>query len=79
MAKKTSTSHEHDHDPRRQAYLSFNGKIDQTITGVGLFSKGIPPEPVSDSIARQFETDEMKALGWIVEWRDESQQSEGKE
>ena len=54
---------------KKQAYLSFQGKTDQTITGVGLFSKGIPPEPVSDSIARQFEADEMKSLGWVVEWK----------
>lgn len=55
-----------------QAYLSFRGEGDRIVTGLGLFSKGIPPEPVSDSIARQFESEEMKNLGWVVEWRDPS-------
>jgi len=75
MAKKEgdrqqAIGNSEERSPRRRAYLSFKGEADQIVTGVGLFAKGIPPEPVADSIARQFETDEMKALGWVVEWRD---------
>lgn len=54
---------------KKQAYLSYAGPGERIISGVGLFAKGIPPEPVRTSIANQYSTDEMKALGWIVEWK----------
>ncbi len=75
--QKVKGSRQGEHEPRaratsRQAYLSFRGDGEYKIMGVGLFAKGLPAEPVSDSVAHQYETEEMKALGWVVEWRDPS-------
>lgn len=53
----------------RNPYLSYSGPGTRIIGGVGMFSRGIPAEPVSLSIANQYSTEEMKALGWVVEWK----------
>lgn len=58
----------------RQAYLSYTGPELRVMGGVGDFSKDLPPLPVSDSIANQYESEEMKSLGWVVERRGEAQE-----
>ena len=55
----------------KQAYLSYTGTETRSLGGVGIFAAHLPPLQVSESIAHQYETDEMKALGWVVVWKDE--------
>ena len=76
MAKRIADTEGGHAGPPQQVrpYLSFQGEGDRTITGVGLFrGKGVDPLPVSDSIAHQYETDEQKDLGWVVEWKEGAQ------
>ncbi len=52
------------------AYLSYHGPGERSIGGIGDFAKGKEPVAVENSIARQYESKDMRALGWRVEWRD---------
>ena len=51
------------------AYLSYVGPGERSIGGIGDFAKGKEPVAVENSIARQYESKDMRALGWRVEWR----------
>ncbi len=57
-------------DRAPRAYLSFTGETKPTILGVGEFSKETGPVAVADDVARQYESAEMKAIGWVVEWKE---------
>lgn len=52
-----------------QAYLTYTGEGLRRIGGVGEFSKNLPALPVSTSIAVQYDTPEMRELGWVVSAR----------
>lgn len=58
--------------PTGQAYLSYTGDGMRRIGGVGEFNKKLPALPVSTSIGRQYDTDEMRERGWVVKWVDEN-------
>jgi len=47
-------------------YLTYTGPAPRSIGGVGVFAKDLPPLEVTESIANQYDTDEMHALGWVV-------------
>jgi len=49
-----------------QTYLKFNGQERHMILGIGDFHADLPALPVPESIANQYDTEEMKALGWVV-------------
>jgi hypothetical protein len=53
-----------------QHYLKFNGPELHRILGIGDFHADLPALPVPESIANQYDTEEMKALGWVV-WKNE--------
>ena len=48
------------------AYLSYHGPGERSIGGIGDFAKGKEPVAVENSIARQYESKDMRALGWRV-------------
>lgn len=52
----------------KQAYLKSNATALRSMGGVGDFAAHLPALPVSDSIAHQYDTDEMKGLDWVVTW-----------
>lgn len=52
----------------RQAYLKNEHPELRIIGGIGEFAAHLPALPVPDSIAHQYDTDEMRAQGWVVRW-----------
>ena len=67
----------------RQALLSFHGPGERIMGGVGAFGAyegtddqgnaiALKHEPVlvSESVASQYDTEEMREQGWVVEWQD---------
>ena len=52
----------------KQAYLKRTDPERSVIGGVGEFSADLPALPVPDSIAYQYDTDDMRAAGWVVTW-----------
>lgn len=52
----------------RTALLAYTGRNLRQIRGIGDFRQDLPALPVSPSIAAQYDTDEMRALGWVVTW-----------
>jgi hypothetical protein len=55
----------------KQAYLTRTSAEVSMIGGVGLFAAHLPALPVPDSIAHQYDTEEMRAQGWVVRWVDD--------
>lgn len=49
-----------------QCYLKSNSPERSKIGGLGEFGADLPALPVSESIANQYDTDECRALGWVV-------------
>lgn len=49
-----------------QCYLKLNSPERSRIGGLGDFGQDLPALPVSESIANQYDTDELRAHGWIV-------------
>lgn len=56
----------------RYALLSLVGPVTRVMGGVGAFGPDHQPVRVHESIAYQYDTDEMRSLGWRVEWLDET-------
>jgi hypothetical protein len=46
--------------------LKLESEEQSVIGGIGTFGKGLDPLPVSESVANQFDNDDMRALGWVV-------------
>ena len=47
-------------------YLRYTGEGHRNIMGVGLFHADLPPVLVSASVANQYKSEAMAALGWEV-------------
>lgn len=53
------------------AFLSYIGPEVRQMDGVGLFGPDLPAIAVSESVAAQYNTVEMQALGWHVHYQDD--------
>lgn len=49
-----------------QCYLKKDTPELSIIGGIGEFAVHLPALPVPESIANQYDTPEMRALGWVV-------------
>lgn len=54
-----------------QAYLKYTRAELVKIGGTGAFHADLPPLPVPESMAHQFESPEAQAEGWVVTWEGE--------
>lgn len=54
----------------RRGFLAYTREELARIGGVGDFHADFPPLPVSESLARQYDTPEALAAGWVVTWED---------
>lgn len=49
-----------------QCYLKKDTPELSIIGGIGEFAAHLPALPIPESIANQYDTPEMRALGWVV-------------